>query len=182
MRHPKPALILLSLLAAVPAAAQVVEPTGSPFTGGGEAEDKILPKTSYPLGRSDTVARQMALGLRLERTQRNLCAELGCLMIVNETKSYEVTAFYAQTAGPGTGGKPEWSANQFGRPLYPKRATWRFKTGGPDTCNVPVRFVLRNPKTKDVVEFETRTSLCSGPRNDSLVRIRAVVPEVRVEG
>ena len=72
--------------------------------------------------------------------------------------------------------------HQFGRPLDPKRATWRFKTGGPGTCDVPVRFVMRNPKTRDVVQFDTRTSLCSGPRNDSLVRIRAVVPEVRVEG
>ena len=178
MRRLTSVLIPLSLAVAGPVAAQV-EPTTSPFTGG-VAEDKILPKTSYPLGRSDIVARQMVLGLRLERMQRDLCEELGCLMIVNESRSYQVTGFYAQTAS--TDGKPEWSTNQFGRPLYPKRATWRFKTGGPGTCDVPVRFVLRNPRTKDVVEFETRTSLCSGPRNDSLVRIRAVVPEVRVEG
>ena len=170
-------VVLLSLPAT--AAAQVMEPTTSPFAGG-EGADTVAPITSYPLGQSDVVARQMVLGLRLERAQRDLCAELGCLMIINESKSYEVTAFYAQTAGAS--GKPEWSSNQFGRPLYPKRATWRFKTGGPATCDVPVRFVLRNPKTRDVVQFETRTSLCSGPRNDSLVRIRAVVPEVKVEG
>lgn len=179
MRSLRPALILLAALPAAPAAALVFEPTASPF-GAGEAEDKVLPKTSYPLGRSDVVAREMVLGLKLERAQRDLCAELGCLMIVNESRTYQVTAFYAQTSGAD--GKPQWSSNQFGRPLYPKRATWRFKTGGPGTCDVPVRFVLRNPRTKDVVEFETRTSLCSGPRNDSLVRIRAVVPEVRVEG
>ena len=178
MRSLASALALIWLFVA-PATAQVVEPTTDPFADG-EAADKVLPKTSYPLGRSDIVARQMVLGLRLERAQRDLCAELGCLMIINESKSYQVTAFYARTVGPD--GKPEWSSNQFGRPLYPKRATWRFKTGGPDTCDVPVRFVLRNPRTKDIVEFETRTSLCSRPRNDSLVRIRAVVPEVRVEG
>ena len=178
MRQLRPALLLLALLSAAPAGA-TMDPTTSPFEGG-EAEDKVLPKTSYPLGRSDIVARQMVLGLRLERMQRDLCAELGCLMIVNESKSYEVTAFYAQTTGAD--GRPEWSANQFGRPLSPKRATWRFKTGGPGTCDVPVRFVLRNRTTRDVVQFETRTSLCSGPRNDSLVRIRAVIPEVRVEG
>lgn len=178
MRQTLPALATLLLLAA-PAAAQIMVPTTDPFAGG-EAEDKVLPKTSYPLGRSDVVARQMVLGLKLERAQRDLCAELGCLMIINESRNYQVTAFYAQTAGAD--GQPEWSSNQFGRPLYPKRATWRFKTGGPTTCDVPVRFVLRNPRTKDEFQFETRTSLCSGPHNDSLVRIRAVVPEVRVDG
>lgn len=179
MRNLALALTLPAMLPAWPSGAQVIEPSTSPFAGG-VAEDKVLPKTSYPLGRSDVVARQMALGLRLERVQRDLCAELGCLMIVNESRTYQVTAFYAQTMGAD--GKPEWSSNQFGEPLYPKRATWRFKTGGPATCDVPVRFVLRNPKTRDVVQFETRTSLCSGPHNDSLVRIRAVIPEVKVEG
>ena len=173
------ASLLLRLLGGAPAAAQVVEPTTDPFAGG-DAADKVLPKTSYPLGRADVVARQMVLGLRLERAQRDLCAEVGCLMIVNESRNYEVTAFYAQTVGAD--GRREWSSNQFGQPLYPKRATWRFKTGGPLTCDVPVRFVLRNRKTKGVVQFDTRTSLCSGPRNDSVVRIRAVIPEVRVEG
>jgi hypothetical protein len=120
----------------------------------------------------------MVLGLKLERAQRDLCAELGCLMIINESKTYRVTGFFARTAGAD--GRPEWSSNQFGRPLYPKSATWRFKTGGPGTCDVPVRFTLHNPKTKDTFEFETRTSLCSGPHNDSLVRIRAIIPEVKV--
>jgi hypothetical protein len=164
---------------AAAASAQVMVPTTDPFAGS-EAADTVAPKTSYPLGRSDIVARQMVLGLRLERMQRDLCAELGCLLIINESKSYQVTAFYAQTAGPD--GKPEWSRNQFGRPLYPKQATWRFKTGGAGTCDVPVRFVMRNPKTKDSFQFDTRTSLCSGPHNDSLVRIRAVVPQVEVKG
>ncbi|HEX6742256.1 MAG TPA: hypothetical protein VF079_10755 [Sphingomicrobium sp.] len=178
MRNVFPALTALLLFAA-PADAQIMVPTTDPFAGH-EAADTIPPKTSYPLGRADLVARQMVLGLKLERAQRDLCAELGCLMIINESKSYQVTAFYAQTAGAD--GTPEWSSNQFGRPLYPKRATWRFKTGGPGTCDVPVRFVLRNPKTKDEIQFDTRTSLCSGPHNDSLVRIRAVVPEVKVDG
>lgn len=161
------------------ASAQIMVPTTDPFAGG-DGADAVAPKTSYPLGRSDVVAQQMVLGLKLERMQRDLCAELGCLMIINESKFYQVTAFYAQTKGRG--GKPEWSSNQFGQPLYPKRATWRFKTGGADSCDVPVRFVLRNPRTRDTIQFETRTSLCSGPHNDSLVRIRAVVPQVEVEG
>ena len=171
------AMLATLLLLAAPTPAQIMVPTTDPFAGGDEA-DKIRPKTSYPLGQSDVVARQMALGLRLERVQRDLCAELGCLMIINESKVYQVTAFYAQTAGPD--GKVEWSSNQFGSPLYPKRATWRFKTGGPGTCDVPVRFTLRNPKTRETVQFETRTSLCSSPHTDSLVRIRAVLPEVQV--
>jgi len=174
------ALVAAALMAsAASSSAQVMVPTTDPFAGG-EAEDKVRPKTSYPLGQSDVVARQMVLGLRLERRQRDLCAELGCLMIINESKSYRVTAFYAQTKGRD--GTPEWSSNQFGQPLYPKRATWRFKTGGPDACDVPVRFVMLNPKTHDSFQFDTRTSLCSGPHNDSLVRIRAVIPQVEVEG
>jgi len=171
------AIGLMTAALAAAGSGQIIEPTTDPFAGGDEA-DQVRPKTSYPLGRSDIVARQMALGLRLERVQRDLCAELGCLMIINESKTYRITGFYAQTAGAD--GKPEWSSNQFGRPLFPKSATWRFKTGGPGTCDVPVRFTMHNPKTKDTVEFETRTSLCSGPHNDSLVRIRAIVPEVKV--
>jgi len=174
------ASILVALVAFCgPVSAQIMVPTTDPFAGR-DGADTVAPQTSYPLGRSDLVARQMVLGLRLERMQRDLCAELGCLMIINESKSYQVTAFYAQTTGPD--GKLEWSRNQFGEPLYPKRATWRFKTGGANSCDVPVRFVLRNPKTKDTFQFETRTSLCSGPHNDSLVRIRAVVPSVEVKG
>ncbi|HEX6661559.1 MAG TPA: hypothetical protein VF067_06805 [Sphingomicrobium sp.] len=170
---------LIALLLAAPAAPQIMEPTMDPFAGP-EAADTIRPKTSYPLGQSDMVARTMLLALKLERAQRDLCWELGCLVIVNESKNYNVTGFYVRSVDRD--GKPAWSSNQFGQPLYARRATFRFKTGGADSCDVPVKFVLKHPKTKDTFEFETRASLCKAPHIDSLVRIRAVIPEVKVEG
>jgi hypothetical protein len=177
MRYFPWALVLLLLASS--AAAQVMEPTTDPFAGP-EAADTVRPKTSYPLGQSDMVARSMLLSLKLERAQRDLCWDLGCLVLVNESRNYNVIGFYVQTIGPD--GKAKWSDNQFGRPLYARRATFRFKTGGPDSCNVPVKFVLKHPKIRDTFEFEARTSLCRAPHMDSLVRIRAVVPEVKVEG
>jgi len=174
MRNYLSALIGISLLA-VPVSAQVTDPA-VPHDGA----DTIAPKTSYPLGNSEAVARSMLLGMKIEQRQRDLCWELGCLVIVNESQSYEVTGFFVQmTRKDGTIG---WSNNQFGLPLMPKRATFRFKSGGPETCNQPVKFVMKKHKTKDVFAFETRIPLCSQPHRDSLVRIRAVIPEVQVGG
>lgn len=160
---------------AVHASAQVTDPAVPSDQG-----DRIAPKTSYPLGDSQAVARSMLLAMKIEQRQRDLCWEMGCLVIVNESQSYEVTGFFVQmTKKDGTIG---WSANQFGLPLMPRRATFRFKSGGPDTCDQPVRFVMKKHKTKDVFAFETRIPLCSQPHKDSLVRIRAVIPEVQVGG
>ncbi len=156
-----------------------MEPTTDPFAGP-DAADTVRPKTSYPIGQSDMVAKAMLLSLKLERAQRDLCWELGCLVIVNESKSYNVIGFYVQSMDRD--GNPAWSPNQFGRPLYAKRATFRYKTGAADSCDLPVKFVLKHPKTKDTFEFETRASLCKAPHVDSLVRIRAVVPGVEVGG
>jgi hypothetical protein len=162
-------------LLAVPAAAQVTDPT-VPH----DEADTIAPKTSYPLGDSEAVARSMLLSMKIAQKQRDLCWELGCLVIVNESQSYEVTGFFVQmTRKDGTLG---WSNNQFGMPLMPKRATFRFKSGGSDACNQPVKFVMKKHKTKDFFSFETRIPLCSQPHRDSLVRIRAVIPEVQVGG
>ena len=108
-RRALPARSMLLLFAA-PAAAQIMVPSPDPFAGG-EAEDKDPSKTSYPLGRSDVVARQMVLGLRLERLQRDLCAELGCLMIINEVR--RATRLPPSTPIlAGADGKAEWSSNR----------------------------------------------------------------------
>ena len=160
-----------------PAIAQVQQPSMSPF-GGNEAADSVLPITSYPLGESEAMASKMLVSLRLEQKQRDLCWELGCIVIVNESRSYSVTGFFVQTASADR--KLKWSRNQFGFPLLAKRATFRFKTGGPDACDLPARFVLRPPHGKETVTYETRVSLCSSPHRDTLVRIRAVIPEVEV--
>lgn len=172
MRRTLSALVTMSLLA-VPAAAQVTDPA-VPHDGA----DTIAPKTSYPLGDSEAVARSMLLSMKIAQRQRDLCWELGCLVIVNESQAYEVTGFFVQmTRKDGSIG---WSNNQFGLPLMPRRATFRFKSGGPETCDQPVKFAMRKAKTKDVFWFETRIPLCSQPHRDSLVRIKAVLPEVRV--
>jgi hypothetical protein len=157
--------------------AQVMPVTMDPFAGTA-AEDTIRPKTSYPIGQSDVVARSMLAAMRLEQRQRDLCWELGCVVIVNESSSYVVTGFHVQERKRD--GSLGWSGNQFGAPLLSKRATFRFKTGDANSCAQPVKFVLRKPHTKDTVQFETRVPLCSSPHQDSLVRIRAVIPEVEV--
>lgn len=74
------------------------------------------------------------------------------------------------------------AAGRTGRSIDRSPACRTATRWGRGTCDVPVRFVLRNPGTRDVVQFDTRTSLCTGPHNDSPARIRAVVPEVTVEG
>ncbi|HKX92369.1 MAG TPA: hypothetical protein VJM15_08100 [Sphingomicrobium sp.] len=167
-------LFPLVFLAAA-AAAQVTDP-GVP----GDPGDTIAPKNITPIGNPEMVARSMLLAMKLQQKQRELCWELGCLVIVNESSSYEVAGFHVQEKRKD--GSLGWSRNQFGRPLMPRRATFRFKSGGPDTCDQPVKFVLKRPKTRDGFEFETRVSLCRSPQRDSLVRIRAVIPEVEVKG
>jgi hypothetical protein len=169
-------LLGLALLALPPA---VAAQTATPFDGTEEA-DTILPKTSYPLGNSEAVARSMIDSMQLERRQRDLCWKLGCIVLVNETNAYQVDAFYVEE--PAARGERRWSRNQFGAALLPRRATYRFKTGGPETCDQPVRFVLRHRKTKDKIEVNTRASLCTSPQHDSLVRIRVIQPEVQVGG
>lgn len=153
--------------------------TTTPFDGTEEA-DTILPKTSYPLGNSEAVARSMLDSMRLEQRQRDLCWKLGCLVLVNETGAYQVDGFYVEE--PAARGGRRWSRNQFGSALLPRRATYRFKTGGADACDRPVKFILRHRKTKDRIEVSARASLCTSPQRDSLVRIRVVQPEIQVGG
>jgi hypothetical protein len=166
-------LSLFTIAFASAAAAQI-----DPFSGPDPA-DTERPKTSYPIGNSQAVARSMLTAMRLERRQRDLCWELGCLVIVNESPTFNVTGFYVDTTPTGA---RKWSSNQFGRPLYARKATFRFKTGDSTSCDRPVLFVLENGKTKERMKVETRAALCSTPHVDSLVRVRVVRPEVIVEG
>jgi hypothetical protein len=171
------ALVLATTVVGSATAAQVMPVTMDPFAATG-GEDTVRPKTSYPIGQSEMVARSMLAAMRLEQRQRDLCWELGCVVIVNESSSYIVTGFHVQEKKRD--GSLGWSGNQFGAPLLSKRATFRFKTGDANTCAQPVKFVLRKPHSKDTLQFETRVPLCSSPHQDSLVRIRAVIPEVEV--
>jgi hypothetical protein len=177
MRSRLLALLLAAVLPIGTVSAQVMVPTMDPFAGSDEG-DSVRPITSYPLGQSELVARNMATALRLEQKQRDLCWQLGCVVFVNESKTYMVTGFYVQTAAAD--GTLSWSRNQFGAPLLAKRATVRFKTGPQSACDLPARFVLRAPHRKQSISYDTRVSLCSSPHQHSLIRIRAAIPEVEV--
>lgn len=166
-------LAIFLTVAAAPVCAQVADPADV-----GDSGDTVAPKTSYPVGNAELVARNMLVAMRLEQKQQDLCWQMGCLVIVNESQTYQVTDFRLREKRRD--GSLVWGSNQFGQPLQPRRATFRFKSGGADTCAMPVKFVMRKPKTHDKFEFETTISLCSSPHRDSLVRIRAVTPEVRV--
>jgi hypothetical protein len=161
------------------AAAQEAPPSGSPYAKDpGMDADSAGPINSYPIGNAEYVARVMLDSLKMEQKQRDLCWELGCVVFVNESNNYMVTGFYVQQ--PAARGGTEWSRNQFLIPLLARRATFRFKTGGPAACDMPARFVLRAPHSKETISYDTRVSLCRSPHRDSLVRIRAVTPEVQV--
>lgn len=164
----------------LPALAQEAPPpSGSPFSKDpGMDGDSVGPITSYPLGESEALAQSMLASLRMEKRVRNLCWEIGCVVFVNESNNYMVTGFYVQQ--PAKNGGTEWSRNQFLIPLLAQRLTFRFKSGGADACDLPARFVLRAPHKKETISYDTRISLCSTPHHDSLVRIKAVMPEVEV--
>jgi hypothetical protein len=141
------------------------------------AADGVPPINLVPHGASDSVAADMAVALRIQQHQRDLCWELGCLVILNESRSFEVTGFYV--AEGEANGRTRWSHNQFGMALQPRRATFRFKTGEKD-CKRAVRFTARNPNTKEKVSIEGVADLCTTPHMDSVMRINVNHPEVIV--
>lgn len=163
------AYLLMFSMFTRPAAAQQAEET-----------DSIAPQLQYPVGSPELVARAMLDALKLRKLENDRCWEIGCVVIVNESSSFQVIGFYVQTAGRD--GRPRWSTNQFGNPLQPKRATFRFKSGSPEMCDLPVRFILRRPGSKDRLELNGRMSLCKSPHVDSLVQIRTGIPQVTVDG
>jgi hypothetical protein len=144
-----------------------------------DAANSAPPINLVPHNASQEVARSMLASLLVAERQRDLCWQLGCLVIVNESKSFQVAGFYVATAG--TGDAARWSSNQFGMALLPQRATFRFKTGSKD-CQRPVRFVLRHPATRERLSIDAVANLCSSPHVDSLIRINANHPEVIVGG
>ena len=66
---------------------------------------------------------------------------------------YDVIGLYLDSAKPGESAR--WSHNQFPQPLWPSKATLRFKTGSASTCNMPVRFVLRHQFTTLLIAIAT---------------------------
>lgn len=170
---------LLILAAAMPALAQTVPISMSPFAGS-NSEDSTA-NTSYPYGESEMMARGMARSVRVGQQKRDLCRQYGCLVIANTSKNYRITEFRVREAGRD--GTMRWSENQFrqfGAALAPRRAVYLFKTGKPETCDWPVLFVLSDLRRKETMTVEMRASLCVSPQQDSLVRVNVVRPEVTV--
>jgi hypothetical protein len=128
-------------------------------------------------GASQAVANTLLRSMRLEQRKRDLCWQLGCIVIVNESNGYKVTRFLV---GETVRGERRWSRNQFGRPLLAKRTTYRFKMPG-DECERPVKFVLERTDNKDRIDLETRVNFCPTPHVHSLLRLNVLTPRVIVE-
>lgn len=118
----------------------------------------------------------MQLEMRQRAVKDDVCWKLGCLIIVNETRGYDVVGFYLANNKPGA--PLRWSRNAFVLGLQPQKAALRPKTGGKGACAVPVRFVLRHQRTHEEVTMEGNASLCSSPRMDSMLRLKVLEPKV----
>lgn len=155
--------LLLLLAPTLPALAQdsagIIRDVGDP---GGDARAWAAMMRNYP-----------------EQVKVN-CWKLGCMVIINETSSYDVIGFYVDSASPGR--SPRWSDNQMTNSLEPLKATLRFKNGGPKTCALPVRFVLRQRDTHEKMDVNTTGSFCSTPHQDTVVRIKLLEGKVYVRG
>ncbi len=128
---------------------------------------------------SGDVARTFFATLGVAARARDNCWKVGCLLIVNDTQGYDVVGFYVNTAAPGR--DERWSRNQLLLALSPQKATFRYKTGGPGACNMPVRFVLRRRDSKDKVNLDGTASLCATPHQDAIIRVKMFEPKVIVE-
>lgn len=140
--------------------------------------DTIGAKTATVLGGSEQVARNMLVAMRLERKQRDLCDEMGCLVIVNESQSFNVTGFFVD--GSVKTGKSGWGANQFRTPLLARKATYRVRLDESGVCELPLMFVMRHVTTGEEVRVEGRTNMCRTPRGAALLRLKVVVPTVEL--
>ena len=162
---------LLAIALARPASAQE----------GGASQDVNSVGVVPPRGMSFENAQAMMMIMRGASNQvRDNCWSLGCVLIVNDTSGYDVVGFYLDAAKPGQ--NPRWSHNQFAEPLWPSKATLRFKTGSADTCSMPVRFVLRHRETREKTEISGTSSFCTTPHQDTLIRIKMLEGKVYVRG
>ena len=174
MRNRSCFVALISSL--VPLAALQAQAT-SPYDSTAAA-DTITPKNATIFGGSEQVARNMLTAMRLQRRERDLCWEVGCMVIVNESQQYTVTAFHVDSSVRS--GEPGWGQNQLATPLRAMKATYRVKLDEKEACDLPVQFVLRHVETREEVTVEGRTNLCRSPQSVSMIRLRVVTPSVIV--
>jgi hypothetical protein len=152
----------------------------SPFTNrdGSDAADTILPITSYPLGQAQLVAQGLARNVRMHWIEKQLCDEIGCLVVQNDTSNYKVAEFRIELVEDGGS---RWSRNQLLHPLLPKQKLVRLKVAPAESCQRDIRFVLQHRKTKERLVMESSTNLCPTPHADNVIRLNVVRPEVTVE-
>jgi hypothetical protein len=142
------------------------------------ADDTITPKNITIFGGSEQIARNMLSSMRLERRERDMCWEVGCVVIVNESQKFAVTAFHVD--GSVKSGKAGWGRNQFRTPLQAMKATYLLKLDEKQSCDLPVQFVLRHVETQEEVKVEGRSDLCRSPQSVSMIRLKVLTPTVTV--
>jgi hypothetical protein len=163
------------LLTASPAFAE------SPFThrDGSDEGDTLAPITSYPLGESQVVAQSYARNVRMYWIQKDLCDQIGCLVVHNDTKFYKVAEFRIELIDRD--GASRWSQNQLLHPLLPQQKIIRVKVAPAGTCDRQVQFVLKHRKTGETMVIDGTTNFCPSPHADNVIRINVKQPEVTVD-
>ncbi|RYE00097.1 MAG: hypothetical protein EOP61_14115 [Sphingomonadales bacterium] len=141
-----------------------------------DESEGVAPKTFTVHGGAEGVAQGFLAYMRLQRFQRDQCWKMGCLVIVNETRGYDVIGFYIEGLRSKQG--KSWGRNLFEVALSPRKAALAYKDGGASACDHPVRFELRHRVTKERLTVDGTASLCSTPHTDSLLRIKVLEPQV----
>jgi hypothetical protein len=103
---------------------------------------------------------------------------VGCVVIVNESQNFAVTAFHVDSSAKSR--RPGWGRNQLRTPLQAMKATYMLKLDEKQSCDLPVQFVLRNVETREEVKVEGRSDLCRSPQSVSMIRLKVLTPTVTV--
>ena len=163
---------LLAAFAGAPSSAQreLTEPNG---------EGVVKAIMSYPAGKPGAIARMTWDALRYA-AQQDRCRDLGCLILINDSQSYRLQGFYVRPVRPRA--PDDWGDNQIEHALGPNEATVRFKLPDQRFCKWPVKFILKNRKSKETYPVETTANLCVSPGQHTVLKVRIVKPEVYVDG
>ncbi|MCW3848822.1 hypothetical protein OF829_16410 [Sphingomonas sp. LB-2] len=110
------------------------------------------------------------------------CEKLGCMIVVNRSKTFEVTEFYINDGDIDARGVPVWGRNQFkGFHLDPSRAVWTVRPRSMK-CMTLVRVVLRERGTDREVEAIQPFDMCDKPRDGfAMIQVQADGPRVTLE-
>ena len=114
--------------------------------------------------------------------RRDTCWKQGCVIILNQSRGYDVVGFYLDENDPLEPGSHAWGRNQFAdAPLRPMKALYTYRKARGDTCEIPVRLVLRSKKAKAQIEAIDRLNLCPTPGEDVVFRISVNDPTVTLD-